>query len=94
MRELEEETGYLADEFIYLGMIYSSPGFCNEKIHLYLARGLKPGRKHPDEDEFLENEAYTLPELSAMALEGKLKDSKTLAAVMLIDAYLKRENEK
>ena len=47
-----------------------------------MATGLTPGRQHLDEDEFIHVEAYTVEELCAMILEGKIEDSKTIAAVM------------
>ena len=56
IRELQEEVGITADEVIYLGGLYLSPGYSNEVLHLYLARGLHQGECHPDEDEFLEIE--------------------------------------
>ena len=58
-RELEEETGIIASEWISLGTIATSPGFCNEVIHLYVAKGLSKGEIHWDEDEYVEVERYT-----------------------------------
>ena len=62
-RELEEETGIVASEWISLGTIATSPGFCNEVIHLYVAKGLSKGEIHWDEDEYVEVERYTFDEL-------------------------------
>ena len=62
-RELEEETGIIASEWISLGTIATSPGFCNEVIHLYVAKGLSKGDIHWDEDEYVEVERYTIDEL-------------------------------
>ena len=53
-RELEEETGLCAKEYISLGKIYPTPGFCNEVIYLYLATELSFSKAQPDEDEFVE----------------------------------------
>ena len=58
-RELEEETGIIASEWISLGTIATSPGFCNEVIHLYVAKGLSKGEIHWDEDEYVEVERRT-----------------------------------
>ena len=82
VRELSEETGFSAEEMIPLGACYTSPGFSNEVLHLYLARGLHAGRAHLDEDEFLNVEKYRLEELLAMADRGEISDAKTLIAVL------------
>lgn len=88
-RELEEETGIIASEWISLGTIATSPGFCNEVIHLYVAKGLSKGEIHWDEDEYVEVERYTFDELLQRISEEKIKDSKTLSALLLAMSYLK-----
>ena len=88
-RELEEETGIVASEWISLGTIATSPGFCNEVIHLYVAKGLSKGEIHWDEDEYVEVERYTFDELLQRISEEKIKDSKTLSALLLAMPYLK-----
>lgn len=88
-RELEEETGIIASEWISLGTIATSPGFCNEVIHLYVAKGLSKGEIHWDEDEYVEVERYTFDELLQRISEEKIKDSKTLSALLLAMPYLK-----
>jgi len=60
VRELEEETGLVAGQYDYLGAFMVSPGFCGEKIHIYLARELSKGTMHLDPDEFLEVEKRPL----------------------------------
>ena len=81
-RELEEETGLCALEYISLGKIYPTPGFCNEIIHLYLARKLYKGTKNPDEDEFIELEAEPLEKLVDKVLSGEISDAKTCIALL------------
>ncbi|WP_126937365.1 NUDIX hydrolase [Veillonella sp. CHU740] len=88
-RELEEETGIIASEWISLGAIATSPGFCNEVIHLYVAKGLSKGEIHWDEDEYVEVERYTLDELLQRIKEETIKDSKTLSALLLAMPYIK-----
>ena len=88
-RELEEETGIIASEWISLGTIATSPGFCNEVIHLFIAKGLSKGEIHWDEDEYVEVERYTFDELLQRIQEEKIKDSKTLSALLLAMPYLK-----
>lgn len=87
-RELEEETGYTAKEYVYLGEFYPSPGFCDEVLHIYLATGLEKGQAHPDEDEFLDVEKISLEELAGMIGRNELPDGKTVAAVLKAKMYL------
>lgn len=82
VRELSEETGLEADELIPLGACLTSPGFSSEVLHLYLARGLHPGRAHLDEDEFLNLEQYPLGALADMVMRGELEDGKTVIAIL------------
>lgn len=89
-RELEEETGIVASEWNSLGTIATSPGFCNEVIHLYVAKGLSKGEIHWDEDEYVEVERYTFDELLQHIQEETIKDSKTLSALLLAMPYLKQ----
>lgn len=91
VRELSEETGLRADEFIYLGEIYPSPGYCRESLHLYLALGLHPGEMHLDPDEFLEVEKYPLDTLVEMVMDGRLRDAKTVAAVLMAKRWIERK---
>ncbi|MCR5618881.1 MAG: NUDIX hydrolase [Lachnospiraceae bacterium] len=83
-RELAEETGYICDNIEYLTTIYTTVAFCNEKIGLYLAKGLKDRHpQHLDEDEYIDLEAYTLDEVRQMIYEGKIQDSKTIVGILL-----------
>ena len=88
LRELEEEVGIVPEEFIYLGCLYTSPGFSSEVLHMYLARGLRQGETHPDEDEFLESGRLPLPELVEQVMRGEIKDAKTVALVLKAKQYL------
>ena len=87
VRELSEETGLTAENYVYLGALYPSPGYCRETIHIYLATGLTPGRMHLDAGEFLDVERHTLDELAGMAMRNELKDAKTVAAVLKAKYY-------
>lgn len=91
VRELSEETGYTAGRFVSLGSLLPSPGYCAETLYLYLALDLTPGRAHLDEDEFLNVEYYTLPELHDMVMSGALTDAKTVLAVLKAEIYLRDE---
>ena len=81
-RELEEETGYTAEEWIDIGDYYPAAAYCDERITLYLARGLKQGQRHLDEDEFLNFEAVPLSDLLTDVMEGRITDGKTQVAVL------------
>ena len=83
MRELQEETGYHTDHVELLTSIYTTVAFCNEKIDIYLARGLKDrGSQHLDEDEFINVEAYSVEELKQMIYDCKIQDSKTICGIL------------
>lgn len=81
-RELEEETGYRCDHLEFLISVRTTVAFCNEEIDIFLARDLIPSRQHLDPDEYLEIEAHSLKELCGWIYEGKLQDSKTVAAIL------------
>ena len=87
-RELSEETGLVADEYIDLGEFYPSPGYVDEVIYLYLALGLKEGDAHPDEDEYVEREKIHIDTLCKMIMENKIKDGKTIAAILKAKMYI------
>ena len=90
LRELEEEVGVRAGELIYLGYLYTSPGFSTEVLHMYLARDLEPGVCHPDDDEFLECERIHFDQLVEQVVSGVICDAKTVALVLKAKAYLGR----
>ena len=81
-RELEEETGYTANEWIELGDFIPTCAYCDERITLYLAKGLALGQRHLDEDEFLNFEAVPLETLIKDVMEGRITDGKTQVAIL------------
>ena len=91
VRELSEETGCVADRYVFLGEMYPSPGFCKEILYLYLALDLQYGEMHLDEDEFLSVEACDLEAVLDMIMENKLPDAKTVIGIMKAKRYLERE---
>ncbi len=93
LRELREETGAVAGELIYLGDYYGSPAVLDERLRLYLARGLSFTEQETDEDEFLEVFRMPLDELLKEVLEGNIPDGKTQVAALRVAAMLKREGE-
>ncbi len=81
-RELSEETGLEASDWTYLGSALASPGFCDEELHMYLARGLRKTGQHLDEDEFLDVVAMPFDQLAAQVMDGTITDAKTVAATL------------
>ena len=89
-RELEEETGFVADRYTDLGKFYPSPGYCGETIYLYAATGLRSTRMHLDEDEFLEVERIPCEKALEMVMSGEIKDGKTQAIVLKVAELMRR----
>ena len=87
-RELEEETGLNAENWRLLSRIDTTPGFCTEKIALYLATGLSQHNTHPDTDEFLHITKIPLSEAVALCLKGELRDSKTVIGILMAGQIL------
>lgn len=82
IRELSEETGLEAQELTYLGCLMASPGFSTERLHMYLARGLKRLASHPDEDEFLNVITMPFHQLERQVMDGTIQDAKTVATTL------------
>ena len=91
IRELEEETGYQAGKMKYLGCMYPSAGYLNEKLHIYLATELTAGEAHPDEGEHLAVETMPFDTLLEMIMEDKIRDAKTTVAVLKTKILLDSE---
>ena len=87
-RELEEETGFIADKWTNLGYIYTSIGFCDEKLYLYLAQNLTFKKQDPDDDEIIECEEYPMSQVLEMIDNGTINDSKTICAILRARKYL------
>ena len=91
-RELLEETGYQAGEWIKLGHQHPCIGYSNEVIHMYLARGLNAGEHQRDEDESLEVFEASFAECLNMIQNGQITDGKTIVALMLAEKYLQKNS--
>jgi ADP-ribose pyrophosphatase len=86
-RELEEETGYRCGSIELVCSFYTSPGFSDEILHLYVAQGLTKGTVNLDADEFLECESLSLEEARKYMREQRISDAKTITAVYAWQAY-------
>ena len=88
-RELEEETGLQARHWQLLNRIDTTPGFCTERIALYLATGLSQHPAHPDADEFLQLTRIPLEEAVELCMAGEINDSKTLIGLLMAQRLLR-----
>ena len=88
-RELKEETGYSADEMIYLGEFYPTCAYSDEVIHMYLAKGLATGEQKLDDDEFVGVEKMPLEEAVNEIMKGNIPDGKTQTAILKAYLWLK-----
>jgi len=87
-RELADEAGVSASDWISLGQVLPSPGVFCEVIYLWLARGLSEVSQAPEEDELLEVHWLDFEEAWAMAIDGRIRDGKTLAGLLRAQSYL------
>lgn len=88
-RELREETGYQAGQWSDLGHVWPAPGITNELMAVFLAGDLAPAPLPADPDEEIEVQPYPIDELVTMAIDGRLKDAKSIVAILRAAAYLK-----
>jgi ADP-ribose pyrophosphatase len=83
-RELKEETGYRAENWKKLISFYSSPGFCDEMLTIFMARCLSKGNQDLDKDENIKIKVVTISEAKEMIKTGEIKDAKTIIGISLI----------
>lgn len=87
-RELREEAGYAAGRLEKLGEMLTAPGFCDEVVHLFVARDLQPVECAPEEDEVIEAIPVPLAEALAMVRRGEIRDGKTQLALLLLNSVI------
>ena len=88
-REQMEETGTVAENYVFLGEMYSTPGFCSEVLRIWACRITGSGENHPDEDEFLEVSYIPIEELYEGILRGEIPDAKTQIGILKTRTLLK-----
>jgi ADP-ribose pyrophosphatase len=91
-REVEEESGYRAGRLVPLGWIWTTPGFTDEKIWLYLALDLVPARSKLEVDEVLTVETLPLEEAARRAVSGEIVDAKSICALVRAAASWESRN--
>lgn len=82
-RELEEEVGLRASSMEPLSVFYTTPGFCDERMHIFRATGLVDVPPRPEADERIEMGVFALPEIEDMIGRGEIREGKTLVALLL-----------
>ena len=87
-RELEEEAGLQAADWIKLGETFTTPGFCDEIIHLYLARDLTEVPSHHGKHELIEVHWLPLSAAIAQVCDGTIRDAKTMLGLMLAGSHV------
>lgn len=85
-RELEEETGYRANQLEYLLTVNTTVAFCDEKIDIFLAKDLVATKQHLDIEEEIDVEEWEIEDLKQLIYEGKMTDGKTIAGILTYDA--------
>ena len=80
-REVTEETGYKVRNLKRIGTIYTTPGFCNEKIHIFKGDCFKKKVPRREEDEYIRVKPFSRKEIKGLFKKGKITDSKTIAAL-------------
>ncbi|MCW5932854.1 MAG: NUDIX hydrolase [Fimbriimonadia bacterium] len=83
IRELEEETGYTAKLMQPMFSQYLAPGYSQEVLHVFLAEELSEGSARPEEDEQLELVETPVSEVAPMVLDGRIRDAKTIAGLLV-----------
>ncbi len=88
IRELKEEVGLTADSLIDLGLIYPSPGYTDEPLHIFLATEFTVGENHLDDHELLNVKKIKFDEALQMVKSNQIKDAKTVTAILRYAVYL------
>ncbi|MEO8578768.1 MAG: NUDIX hydrolase [Gemmatimonadales bacterium] len=86
-RELKEETGCTAEQFEHLLTMYTTPGFTDEKIHLFMATGLVSGETNHEADEFLDLHPMLLSRALEMVEAGEIQDAKTALGLLFAAGF-------
>lgn len=86
-RELREETGCSAEQVDFLMTMYTTPGFTDERIHLFVATGLTPGETGHESDEFLTLEPVPLSRALEMIRDGVIQDGKTALGILYVAGF-------
>jgi len=89
-RELLEEAGCTAESITPLGGFFTTPGFIDEFIHVFIATGLTRGTPSPESDEFIHPESHTPQDALRMIDRGEIVDAKTIIALFMADRLIRK----
>lgn len=93
-RELEEETGYVANELVELSHIHILPAYSDEKIYLYLAKDLTASRQNLDQDEIIHTVKYSFDDAMQLINNGAITDALTIMAIYRAWQYLQDQGNR
>jgi ADP-ribose pyrophosphatase len=86
-RELREETGAEADRIEHLTTVFTTPGFTDEQIHIFLATGIRGGTATPNADELIETAVVPMSRALGMVRDGEIRDGKTVVALLFVAGF-------
>ena len=86
-RELREETGCTAERIEHVYTFFTTPGFTDERIHAFMASGLKQGETAHEKDEFMSTETVTLSRALKLIQDGEIKDAKSALAILYVAGF-------
>ena len=86
-RELTEETGAVASHVEHMTTIYTTPGFTDERIHLFLAWGISMGEARPEHDELIDVRPFPMSEIMKMIRDGEIVDGKSMVALLYLAGF-------
>jgi ADP-ribose pyrophosphatase len=84
---LLEETGAVAERIEHLTTVYTTPGFTDERIHLFLATGIRAGTAAPNTDELIEVHPHPMSRVLEMIRDGQIMDAKSVVALLFLAGY-------
>lgn len=87
-RELEEEAGLVARDWRELGSIFTTPGFCDEVLYLFLARGLRETSTDHGDDELIEVRWLRFPDALRMVMDNEIRDAKSVSGLLKARAFV------
>ena len=87
-REMQEETGYLPRKVERLGGFYSTPGYCTEYLHLYLATDLIPSQLYAEDTESIKLTRVPISQIPSLITSGKICDAKSIAGLLIYSSLL------
>lgn len=88
-REQKEETGTTGKDYVFLGNLYPTPGYCGEIIRIWACRILSQGEMNLDEDEFIEVDCVPIEKATEMVMNNEIPDSKTQVAILKVNELIK-----